>query len=462
MNRKIFLPVIIVILLSNLLLIGEVTSYLRSIGYDPIFSIDGKTPFIYTMIACVLGEVLGIFIVVKLIVSDIKAEITKVTEYITKIQDGNYEKVVHDERFDELKDLIWTIDDMALSYKTTTRKLSYEKRKAESILEFLDQGIIMVDDNGIIMEVNNFARNSLKLNFRERERLVNSLSYSPYKKMVDKAIKTHERQDCEVVVDDHTVLHFNIKPLHRKSKKYGYMVSVRDITQIRKFDEMRYQFVSNITHELKTPLTSIKGFVETLLMGAMNEPTTTERFLKIIDIESTRLYSLIEDILLLSEIEQSDEVNDVEFNMTDVVRETTSLLGKQAMQKDILLVVKLDDVIYRGEVHHFKQIFLNLISNAIKYTEEGEINIRMIKTEKEIKISVADTGVGIPFAHLDRIFERFYTVDKSRSRQSGGTGLGLSIVKHLVHLYNGDISVESTLGDKNTPSGTKFTVTFRV
>lgn len=224
--------------------------------------------------------------------------------------------------------------------------------------------------------------------------------------------------------------------------------------ELRKLESMRSDFVSNVTHELKTPLTSIRGFVETLKAGAIQNPTVAKRFLDIIDIEAERLYNLIQDILSLSEIESKIEYELQECNMNEVVFEVQELL-RPKVQEQVSLVFKPQAYVkpYPCNRDRIKQLLINLVDNAIKNTEEGRITISCVGEDQYLVLTVEDTGIGIEEEALPRIFERFYRVDKGRSRKQGGTGLGLSIVKHIVEMYNGNIVVTSEVG-----KGTKFVV----
>jgi two-component system phosphate regulon sensor histidine kinase PhoR len=225
---------------------------------------------------------------------------------------------------------------------------------------------------------------------------------------------------------------------------------------MKKLEQIRTEFVSNVTHELKTPLTSIRGFVETLRNGAIYDTSVAPRFLDIIDIEAERLTMLIIDILQLSEIENAkSDTNIEEHDLTGIIIEVLSILAPEADKKGVTLRSNAaNKIIVRVNRNRIKQLLINLIENAIKYNKEnGSVLVKAVKSEGSLALSVEDTGIGIEEEHLSRIFERFYRVDKGRSRSMGGTGLGLSIVKHIVNLYDGNISVESEPG-----KGTKFTI----
>jgi two-component system phosphate regulon sensor histidine kinase PhoR len=236
----------------------------------------------------------------------------------------------------------------------------------------------------------------------------------------------------------------------------GAILTIQDITNIKKLEQIRTEFVSNVTHELKTPLTSIRGFVETLRNGAFEDKNVAEKFLQIIDIEAERLYMLISDILQLSEIEnRTVDENIKPHDLKLLMEQILPILNEAASKKNIKITCDIEcGLKLRANSDRIKQLMINLIDNAIKYNKEsGSVNIRVCRSEGRLIIRVSDIGIGIPAEHIPRIFERFYRVDKGRSRSMGGTGLGLSIVKHIVNLYNGDISVKSTPSE-----GTEFIV----
>jgi two-component system, OmpR family, phosphate regulon sensor histidine kinase PhoR len=220
---------------------------------------------------------------------------------------------------------------------------------------------------------------------------------------------------------------------------------------------MRKDFVANVSHELKTPITSIKGFTETLLDGAMKDEQTLEYFLTIILKESDRLQTLIQDLLELSKIEQQGfKLNIQPVNIKEILDEIIIILQNKANDKeiDLSLISERDNIYISGDSYRLKQIFINIINNGITYTPKGgKVTVTIEENQHEVFVHVQDTGIGIKEEEIPRIFERFYRVDKARSRNSGGTGLGLAIVKHLVEAHQGQIKVKSKLGE-----GTTFTV----
>ena len=244
-----------------------------------------------------------------------------------------------------------------------------------------------------------------------------------------------------------------IKPYSLKVRKMEAAAE-----ESKKAAAIRKEFVANVSHELKTPLTSISGFIETLQAGAAENPEIRTRFIDIIAIETARLKRLIEDLLVLSDIESKKETAECAFNVKDAINSTVETLDPIAADKNITILTELEEKIYiTGSVDRFCQMMMNLIENAIKYSDDGgRIWIKADEDDDEITVLVRDEGIGIAPEHHERLFERFYRVDKSRSKKAGGTGLGLSIVKHIAALFGADLKVESRIGE-----GTTFFVIFK-
>jgi two-component system phosphate regulon sensor histidine kinase PhoR len=258
-----------------------------------------------------------------------------------------------------------------------------------------------------------------------------------------KDVRVHE---IKIIWPKESILRIRTADIINGLDYIGTVAVLQDITDIRRLENIRSQFVANVSHELKTPLTSIKGFAETLKY--VKDDENRERFLNIINDEAERLTRLINDILTLSNIEQKGDVFKEEFLPNDVIDDVFILMNNLIEDKKIKLEFENNNTKYLyGSRDGFKQMLINLIENAIKYSEEGDkVTFRSYNSENKLVIEVEDTGCGIPESEIPRIFERFYRVDKARSRAKGGTGLGLAIVKHIVKNFNGDITVKSVLG----------------
>ena len=238
----------------------------------------------------------------------------------------------------------------------------------------------------------------------------------------------------------------------------GALAMVEDITEMRRMEQMRTDFAANVSHELKTPLTTIRGFVETLEAGAIDRPEMAHKFLRIIHLETERLTRLINDILSISKLESGDDqVTTERIRLDKIAHDVCEMLSLHAQEKKISLNYRMNEkpIYIMGNHDRVEQMLINLTENAIKYNQpEGSVTVQVFADEKQANVTVSDTGIGIAEEHIPRLFERFYRVDKGRSRQMGGTGLGLAIVKHIVMSMNGEIEVHSRLGE-----GTEFLVT---
>ena len=229
------------------------------------------------------------------------------------------------------------------------------------------------------------------------------------------------------------------------------------IEESKTAEAIRKEFVANVSHELKTPLTSISGFIETLQDGAAEDPEIRTKFIDIIAIETARLKRLIHDLLVLSDIENKRNTECDLFNVSEAVADTLETLDPIAEKKDIEIITDMDQSAeISGSVDRFRQMMVNLVENAIKYSDEhSHVWVKVYNENDKTVVSVRDEGIGIAPEHHDRLFERFYRVDKSRSKKAGGTGLGLSIVKHIAVLFGAALRVESQVGE-----GTEFFVIF--
>lgn len=368
---------------------------------------------------------------------------------------------------DEVGQLSLTLSNMTHAIENVIKELKERNARVDAIISSMDNGLIAVDRSMQILMVNPIAirifcgpeiANPVGLPLVQviRNRQINELLL---KAITDNKVIKEEMHVYHGGRRMHLSVH--VSPIYQdedKSHNTGALAFINDVTQMRKFDEMRAEFVSNVTHELKTPLTSIQGFVETLKNGALHEHEVAEKFLDIIDIEATRLRNLINDILELSEIEHmKKDIERQSFELLPLVNEVESMLHNAAAEKGVTIKVNIPpDLLIEANRHRIKQLLINLMDNAIKYNRTGGIvKIWVESFDKYIEIHVRDTGIGIPREHTDRIFERFYRVDKGRSRAMGGTGLGLSIVKHIAQLYEGSVRVESKEGE-----GSDFIVRF--
>lgn len=402
------------------------------------------------------GIILGLIvsIVVATLFSNIfSTAIKQLTLAVEDVSKGNYDKKIDINSNDEIGKLADAFNLMARELKYTVLQLKDRNIKLESILNSINSGLIAIDADYNIMLLNHLSYKFLGINDGN---LINRNFYEVVQNksvlnLLNKSTVNNEYAVEEINHNNLKILRISANPIiNTDSKGIGTVLLIEDITQIKKLEQIRSEFVSNVTHELKTPLTSIKGFVDTLKNGAIEDFDIAKHFLDIIDIEAERLYKLIQEILTLSEIEtRVKDINMAEIQIDILINSVKKILQPLADKKGI----KLEFVVESGMINLFCnkdriiQLLINLIENSIKYTEQGCVKAEFKNNSNILIITIEDTGIGIPEQSIPRIFERFYRVDKGRSRKAGGTGLGLSIVKHIVILYNGKIEVQSKLGE---------------
>lgn len=364
-----------------------------------------------------------------------------------KMANGDYKIRANVKTNDELGTLGNSFNNMADQLQIKIHEVVEKQTKLESILKSMDSGVVAVDNNNNVISINPYAEVLLGIK-------KNIIGECLFDYVADYDISTFLDQDDDMDKEI-KILH----PIERNLKikksnivdgveKMGKVITFQDITDMKRVELMRTQFVANVSHELKTPLTSIKGFAETLRF--VKDDETREKFLGIIDKEAERLTRLINDILVLSNIE-SNLIADVdEFLPGTVLEDVMNIMRKIAFNKGIKLEFEDNnsELIF-GDKDKFYQLVLNLIENAIKYSKDkGNVKVLSYNKAGYYCFEVIDNGIGIPKEDIPRIFERFYRVDKSRKK--GGTGLGLAIVKHIVKTFNGEINLESELGKGTT------------
>ena len=357
----------------------------------------------------------------------------------------------------ELGELSKNFNYMIQIMDSTIEEVEYKHLQLTSIVKSISHGILAIDIKGNILLINDIAKEMLKCDLKTNVEGSNFKFIVKDKKILEifhKYVGSTQNEVIELDLRDNLVYRIKIDPVYLQDSKHaiiGSIINIEDITDLVKLENMRRDFVANVSHELKTPLTSITGFVETLKINDEIYKATRNHFLDIIEKESNRLKGLIEDILMLSSIENGQDLSYEQVKLFDIFKEVCEITQYIASSKNIEVSYDFED----EEVHilgirdNIKQIFLNLVDNGIKYTpENGRIQVIQYydKDKQNIILEFKDNGIGIPKEYLNRIFERFYRVDKARSRDIGGTGLGLAITKHMVKSLGGNIEVNSILG----------------
>lgn len=377
---------------------------------------------------CLGGAIVAVVSVVSS--RNIVRPMLRLTEATRKVAAGDFESRVPEHYPNEIGQLAQSFNRMADQTQKAFSELTEQGHQLEALLqnsglkigEKLDGSIVLSQLAGYLreaLETDSVVRKEIKLSNPER------------------------------------IMTVYAAPLNAEDAKDGGLLVLSDVTEVRKLQQLRSEFVANVTHELKTPLTSIRGFIELLKSGDRDEETR-QYFYDVLDIEAERLHHLIDDMLVLSQIENAkDDVQTVPCNLNQEI-ETVLRRAKPIAEKNgIVLRLEAEEAfLVASSPTRLQQLFGNLVENAIKYNKpQGRVTVTLQRQRNMVLVKVKDTGIGIPQEHLPRLFERFYRVDSSRSREIGGTGLGLSIVKHLAGLYHGDVSVESVVGE-----GSVFTV----
>ncbi len=352
--------------------------------------------------------------------------------------------------FDEV---LSDLDKMSDSYRENKIKSKARKGQIRSILKSIQEGLIVVGKKEEVILCNDLLFQIYNLQDDIVNTKVKDLKFDTNLYELFETFKKEGHEFLEVVrkINDDFVLSYRISLIKEgKDNVTGHLILVSDITERYKLDAMRRTFISNITHELKTPLTSIMGYTETLKYIDIDQVATRNEFLDIIEEESNRLSRLINDILELHEIDEIKSIELVRVDLNKVIDNCVQLLIPQVDPAIDFIVDTKGSLFIQGDTEKLKQIVLNITSNALKYTNEGHVKLSSYVKGKTAYIVLEDTGIGINLKDQDAIFERFYRVDKSRSRKKGGTGLGLSIVKHLVKLHDGEIELNSVLNKGTT------------
>ncbi len=416
-----------------------------------------------TLIAAFCGAIVATILGYRY-VNSVTKPIKEITQTAQKIANGDFKNRVYVKSSDEIGILADTFNIMATKLNETISELWDKNTKLQSTLSSMNEALFAVDNGYNIMLMNAVAKSLFKIDEDDviGKHILEVIRSNKLHDVLKDMLHSHSIGQKEITIDypETKILkvYTNFIRLDRDPNRIiGIMALIQDVTEMRKLENMRSEFVANVSHELKTPLTSITGFIETLKAGAIENEKVRNRFLDIIEIETERLRRLIDDLLSLSAIENTKfPIAREEISVNAVITEINNMVEGLVMQKHIQYITEIESSLppIIGNRDWFKQMMLNLIENAMKYTpDHGVVKVLAYKKYDNIFLVIKDTGIGIPKLDIPRLFERFYRVDKARSRKVGGTGLGLAIVKHIVMSFNGDIKVQSEI-DK----GTEFTV----
>jgi two-component system phosphate regulon sensor histidine kinase PhoR len=403
----------------------------------------------------------GVALAVGLFISRrVTRPVTEMQAAARRMAEGDFDRKVPAAGKDEIAALGQALNAMAMRLKEKMQDLDGERAKLAAILDSMVEGVIAIDSRGRVLLLNPGARAIFGLQGQ-------TVTGRPLLEVIRQKELFDLVQGCQTCGAGETcrrevelgppigrILEAHAFPVRIDIAGMGALLVLHDITELRRLERVRTEFVANVSHELRTPLTSIRGYLETLLDGALEEAANARRFLEVAHTHAERLGRLIDDLLQLSDLETGKVIlKPAPLGLRDVAGAVVAMFEHQAAAKTLALLNQVGpDLDVQADRDRLSQIFVNLVDNAVKYTPEGgQITLSATRRPSAfVEIQVGDTGIGIPSTDLPRITERFYRVDKTRSREMGGTGLGLAIVKHLVQAHGGELWIESRLNRGTT------------
>jgi len=382
----------------------------------------------------------------------IRMFVKQTSEHADALAHGFLKKKLYLEEAGEFTELAHNLNDMSYELEETLRDRNEETERLKVVLRSIPDAFLLIGFNGIIQLSNNAARELFGTDRLDGKPYLEIVRNSGFTSLIDKVKAGRQAGSAELIFDftEERYVSVRVSPLqYRVGVLAGYVAIFHDTTRMKQLEQMRTEFVANVSHEIKTPITAIKGFAETLLDGAMYDTENAKAFLNTIKSHSERLNRLVEDLLTISRLEHRDlTINKQEFNLSDAIDHVIQTITIEAAKKDIAVSRSItgEPALILADRDRVEQILLNLADNAVKFSEAGEIEIGTGSDGPKNYFYVKDTGIGVPKKYLSRLGERFFRVDPSRSREKGGTGLGLAIVKHLVMAHEWKMGIESEEG----------------
>lgn len=416
----------------------------------------------FLLIVLVVAFILSLFMASKLM-RQYAGPVDQVTKTAKRIARGDY---LARANIDDLaggvtshNELVVSIHQIARNLQEMSMSRAMEKERLKTLIESMGSGLLMFGREGAV----NLSNRAFEQAFGfEKDELLGKTFKSiglpeDIENLIEDVFMTETVQEKQVRIESGgTISHMSVygaPVIGIHGNWLGIIVVMHNITELIRLEEVRKDFVANVSHELRTPVTSIKGFTETLLDGAMMDPAVMKEFLEIIQKESDRLYLLINDLLELSGMEREGfSLNVRTIHVNEIIEDAYKAVRPNLTRKNMALKIEVpSDLLIEADADRLVQVMVNLLSNAINYSKDSTtIRVRAESIRGELRMEVQDEGMGIPKSELPRLFERFYRVDRARSRDSGGTGLGLAIVKHLVEIHNGTVDVSSEVGKGTT------------
>ena len=383
------------------------------------------------------------------------ARIERLKDFSHRVASGDFQPLPSDDTEDELTDLARALNETAAHLNRTIRTLTGERNQSSAILRSMIEGVAVIDSKERVVFCNRAFAEILNIDAArcEGRSLVELVRQADLLDLARRALTSADSLQGSLIIGTVMPRSFAVTATPVKALEpaaNGAVIVLHDITELRRLERVRQDFVANVSHEFKTPLTAIQGFAETLLGGALEDEKNNRRFLEIIRDHAARLGRLTDDLLKLARIEAGKlEVQYQPVSVAELVEGCAATTLFKASQRNIALNLSYPPELpaVRGDAGLLREVLQNLLDNAVQYTSPGgRVDLSAVSRDHEAVITVADTGIGIPLADQERIFERFYRVDAARSREVGGTGLGLSIAKHIVEAHGGRLWVESTVG----------------
>ncbi len=423
----------------------------------PMLKLNEKIILLVGTIAIIAG-LICIYITKRIV-----APLEEIKNGIDEIKNGNLSKKLPIPKTEEIAVISEAFNDMTKDLSQKIERITKNKNEQQAIFASMSEGVLAIDNNERIIRINDAAESILKItkNTGKGKMICEIIRIPELINFINELLSATKPIETEIYWETTNARHFYVSGTILKDYdgvKIGAVIVLNDITRIHKLEKIRSDFVANVSHELRTPITSISGFAEVLLDEGIQEPEKTKHYAQIIVKQSKRLNNIINDLLTLSKIEDGSQSQILPFINTEVkqiIDAAIQACSTLAAEKDMKLIVDCnDEFIVKANQDLLETAIKNLIENAIKYSEpQKEIFIKCEREKDFLNINVIDNGFGISKEHQERIFERFYRVDKARSRNQGGTGLGLSIVKHIAITHNGSVFVKS-----NDNQGSTFTI----
>jgi len=408
----------------------------------------------YLIITLIIAFILSLFIAMRMMMQYARP-VDEVTKVAVQIAQGDYLARTNTDIPEFDNELAISINKIASNLQEMTTLRMMEKERLKTLIESMGSGLLMFGREGSVNLVNGVFEKTF--GFSKEEPIGKTFKTIglpiEIEDLIENVFMTEQVHEKQVRIDSGGYYSYmsvyGAPVIGHHGNWLGIVVVMHDVTKLVRLEEVRKDFVANVSHELRTPITSIKGFTETLLDGAMNEPTIMKEFLEIIQKESNRLHLLIDDLLELSAIERENfSLQFGHVKLLELMNDALKIVSGSLERKKMVINLDIaDEIVIEGDASRLIQVMVNLLSNAINYSkEQTKIIVSVKKIAQNVIIEVQDEGIGIEQVQLARLFERFYRVDRARSRDSGGTGLGLAIVKHLVEAHSGTVEVESTIG----------------